>query len=137
MRIALLVAVLIALPGTIAGCNKALPVSGKPASNNTTGSSDIRARFDAALAITDIPQRNSTLATVAGASAAAGESDVVKKAIDEITDIPEKNRTAAAAALVLAGGGKRAEATEVANLITDTSLRNETLARLAKGEPGG
>src|ERR1041384_681222 len=115
MRIALLVAVTVALPGAIAGCNK--PVAGKPASNNTTGPSDVQARFTAALAITDIPQRNSTLATVAGASAAAGESDVVKKAINEITDIPEKNRTAAAAALVLAGGGKRADATEVASLI--------------------
>lgn len=126
MRVILLVAVV--LSGLFAGCSN---------EKQASTPSDLPARLDAALAINDVPTRNSALATVAEDAATWGEHEVVKKAIGEINDVSFKNSTAAGAASKLAGAKKRAEATEVANMINDVPLRNKVLSKLANGEPGG
>jgi hypothetical protein len=136
MRAVLLIAVAI-VAELVVGCGRSTPVPDKPTSDKPlSGAADLQARLTAAMAITGVSLRNTSLATVAVDASMAGEVELVKRAINEITDVQTKNDSAATAALKLAGKGKRAEAIDVADLITGVTLRNETLAKLAKAEPG-
>jgi hypothetical protein len=120
MRSLLWVILVVGVSGLGAGCSKDKPSPNFPA------------RLDAALAITDGPTRDSALATVAEDAAAAGEADIVKKAVSKINDVPTRDKTAADAALKLAAAGKSAEAVEVAKMINDAPTRDRTLSKLTK-----
>jgi hypothetical protein len=96
-----------------------------------------QAKLDSALAITDIPKRDSALAKVAADAGAAGFADIARKAVSKITDIPARDNAASTAALNLATAGKHDDAKDIAKSITDIPKRDNTLSQLAKGAPGG
>jgi len=120
VRALLAVMLVVAVSGLGAGCSREMPAGG------------YQGKLDAALAINDLSTRDAALANVADGAAAAGEADIVKKAVGTINDLSTKDKTAASAALKLGNAGKSTEATEVAKMINDLSLRDRTLSKLTK-----
>ena len=97
------------------------------------GKSDLKARLDAAKAITFTSERDSALAAVARDAAKAGDAGVTKGAIGGIVFTSAKDEAAAESALRLAAAGQGTAANEVAQMITFTSVRDATLKKLATG----
>jgi hypothetical protein len=120
MRSLLLVILIVAVSGLGAGCGRDKPVG------------DLQGKLDAALAINDVPTRDTALANVADSAAAAADAEIVKKAVSKINDVPTKDKAAASAALKLGSAGKSTEAAEVAKMINDVPLRDRTLSKLTK-----
>ena len=115
----------------LVGCK---PTGSAPSSpDGTAGKSDLKARLDAAKAITFTSERDQALAAVARDAAKAGDAAVTKSAIGGIVFTSAKDEAAAECALKLAAAGQGAAANEVAQMITFTSVRDATLKKLATG----
>jgi hypothetical protein len=95
---------------------------------------ELKGRLDAALSMRNVADRNDALASVARDAAAAGDGDMVKRALGPINNTSRKDEAAAACALKLAEIGKSQVAVEVAKTIHNSPLQNETLGRIAKGD---
>ena len=124
----LLPLVILVVTGIATGCNGEKPAD-NPQAKETHKS---QAKLDAALAIGDPSERDRALVGVAESAAAAGEPDIVKRALKNIGDPSNRDRVAESAALKLMKTDKAAGAVEVANTIGDPSLRDRTLSKLAK-----
>jgi hypothetical protein len=95
--------------------------------------SELRARLDAALKISNVSEKDATLDAVAADAAQAGAGPVVKDSISAMQNVGHKDQTAAACAPVLAKAGRAKDAVEVGNLIQNPALRDQVLASVAKG----
>jgi hypothetical protein len=114
----------------------ALVLIGLPAcaGNKTTPvGADLQGKLSTALAVSDTAERDITLAKLAHDAALAGETSVVRTALDKISDSPSRDVAAQDVALVLLDAGMPVEAKEVAGLIQDQPMREAVLAALAKG----
>jgi hypothetical protein len=98
-----------------------------------SGPPELVSRFQAALQITSLYDRDNALAHVARDAAQAGAGDVAKESVRGMSYGYQRDQTAAACAPVLANTGHASDATEVANLIASDYLRNQVLANLARG----
>ncbi len=128
MRFILLLAVCALLA---VGCKPGdLPQS---SSRPSSANGDLKARLEAAKAITFTSDRDQALAAVARDAAKAGDASVTKSALGGIVFTSAKDEAAAECALKLAGAGRGAEANEVAHMITFTGVRDATLKKLATG----
>lgn len=114
----------------MAGCRPANPPRAPGAG---LSSSSLKARLEAALAITYSGDRDTALAAVARDAARAAEADVTKAALQRITFTGAKDAAAADCAVLLANAGQGAAANEVAKMITFTGTRDEALKKLATG----
>jgi hypothetical protein len=94
---------------------------------------ELKARLEAAKAITFSTDRDQALAAVARDAAKAGDAPVTKSALGSINFSAVKDETAADCALKLAAAKQGAAANEVANLISFTTVRDATLKKLASG----
>jgi serine/threonine protein kinase len=103
------------------------PESTPPASHE-----QLAERLAAAESITEFPLKNKSLAALAAEAAAAGDSDTVKSALDEMTGYAARNEATRTCALLLAKAGARDAALELAEGIGDLRIHDETLAELAQ-----
>ena len=93
-----------------------------------------QSRLDAATEMNNVTDRNTALAKVAIDAAAAGEGEVVKKAVSAITVEDKKMRTARDSALALAKAGQGNAAVEVAKMISQVTMRDDTLKKIILGQ---
>ncbi len=115
------------------GCEGTVTVSDGDVASSSSAI-DFSGRLEAGMAITDNSVRDTALAELARDAASAGETSVVKNAIDAIGSIELHDSASAEAAGLLSANGKSAEASSVAKQIRDNSLRDKTLAVIAKGD---
>ncbi|MFL5340155.1 MAG: hypothetical protein ACJ8F7_08380 [Gemmataceae bacterium] len=94
------------------------------------------ARLAAALAMTNLSERDGALVKVAEDAGTEGDGEVVKQALANMTNVSRRDDAASISALKLAKAGHAADATEVAKTITNISKRDAVLAKLAKGDTG-
>ncbi len=139
IRLVALVCVVLSLAG---GCSSSSNTNakgdnavGNPGAKGG-GASDYAARYEAAVAMTSLQERDSALTKVAQDAAAAGDAETVKKCLQKMTVLDTRDNTAYSAALALARAGKMDAATEVAKSINVLSRRDEALGKLARGEFG-
>lgn len=114
----------------MAGCKPGDPATPP---DSAGGSIELKARLDAAKAITFSGDRDQALSAVARDAAKAGDVAVTKGALGAINFTAVKDETAADCALKLAAAKQGAAANEVASLITFTTVRDATLKKLATG----
>ena len=94
------------------------------------------ARLAAALAMTNVTQRDEALAKLADDAGTEGDGEVVKQALANMTNITKRDDAASASALKLAKAKNAGDATEVAKTINNITKRDAVLAKLAKGDTG-
>lgn len=94
---------------------------------------ELKARLEAAKAITFSNDRDQALSAVARDAAKAGDAPVTKAALGSINFTAVKDETAADCALKLAAAKQGTAANEVANMISFTTIRDATLKKLASG----
>src|SRR5438067_6570023 len=102
-------AVLTLCLATAAGCD-----SGSKPLPPVRADSPLGARLAAALAMTNLSERDGALVKVADDAAAEGEADVVKQALAAMTNVARRDDAASASALKLAKAGHAGDATDVA-----------------------
>lgn len=121
---------LIGCVALLAGCK---PGGSAPPLDTASGATELKARFDAAKAITFSGDRDQALSAVARDAAKAGDPAVTKSALNAINFTAVKDETAADCALKLAAAKQGTAANEVAGMITFTTIRDATLKKLATG----
>lgn len=104
----------------LAGCDK------KPANN-----SEAMARVNAAIAMTNLNERDDALGSACRGAAKAGAVDAVTKALANISNLNVHDDVASDSAIALRDSGQRAAATEVAKSINNLNQRDKTLKQLA------
>jgi hypothetical protein len=114
----------------MAGCKQ--DGSTRP-SDSVPISIELKARLEAAKAITFSTDRDQALSAVARDAAKAGDATVTKAALGSINFTAVKDETAADCALKLAAAKQGTAANEVANMISFTTIRDATLKKLASG----
>ena len=90
-------------------------------------------RLEAAKAIVHSTERDSSLASLAGEAAKAGEGDVAKQCVQEIVSQTVKDDAAFNAAVALAQAGKAEDAKAVADLIVHATRKDKAMAKIANG----
>ena len=128
MRLFFLLIACVAL--LVVGCKRGSS-AGSP--DSAGGAIELKARLDAAKAITFSGDRDQALSAVARDAARAGDVAVTKGALGAINFTAVKDEVAADCALKLAAARQGTAANEVAGLITFTSVRDATLKKLASG----
>ena len=114
----------------LTGCK---PVGSTRPSDSAPITIELKARLEAAKAITFSNDRDQALAAVARDAAKAGDATVTKAALGAINFTAVKDETAADCALKLAAAKQGTSANEVANMISFTTIRDATLKKLASG----
>lgn len=102
--------------------------------DDETGGRLLRARLDAAQSIEgESGKKDSALCRIATDAAAAGDTELVMRALQDIAEPERRDRTASAAALALANADKTEDAKGLAKRIKDANLKDETLVKIAGG----
>ncbi|MBC8097180.1 MAG: hypothetical protein H7Y43_15340, partial [Akkermansiaceae bacterium] len=92
---------------------------------------DLNARFTAANGILAFPEKDASMSALARDAAAAGDVDIVGKALGQMTAFTKRDEATRLAARRLATNGHRAEALELARTITAFTVRDAALRELA------
>jgi predicted Ser/Thr protein kinase len=102
----------------------------------TSASKDLQetlsARLEAASSITEVREKDKSLAAIASAAAKLGQVKIAGQALSQMFDIAARSAAARQAALLLAKSGFRKEAVEMAKDIGENSIRDQTLSELAQ-----
>jgi hypothetical protein len=93
--------------------------------------SNLMARYDAAMGITDFTSKDRALGALARDAGRAGDGDALQKSLRQITDFTVRDSAASEAARLLTKSGGMGPALDAARLITDFTIRDRTLAALA------
>ena len=89
-------------------------------------------RVEAALAISNSPQKDQALQQVAEDAAEAGEGEIVRKALSGMNNGPQRDQAAQQCAHSLAKAGRRSEAVEIAKMIANSPQRDQLLQQLSQ-----
>jgi len=89
-------------------------------------------RLEAASNISDMDNRDRTLASVVTDAAAAGEVELATRAADQINDLERRDAARRDAARNLQTRGLRKQAIRMAKAISDLTVRDNTLSELAQ-----
>jgi hypothetical protein len=89
-------------------------------------------RLAATETISDESIKDKSLTSLAEDAAKAGETKIVKSALDQMVDTNQRDAATSASALLLARAGFLKPAIELARIIADDDLRDRTLAELAQ-----
>jgi hypothetical protein len=92
----------------------------------------LAARLSATETITDESIKDKSLTSLAEDAAKAGETKIVKSALDQMVDTNQRDAATSASALLLAKAGFLKPAIELARVIADDDIRDKTLAELAQ-----
>jgi predicted Ser/Thr protein kinase len=92
----------------------------------------LAARLTATETITDESIKDKSLTSLAKDAAKAGDTKVVKSALDQMVDTNQRDAAMSASALLLAKTGFLKPAIELARTIADDDIRDKTLAELAQ-----
>jgi hypothetical protein len=106
---------------------RSVPSSSVPASEG-----DLEIRFSAAKAIDGFQKRDEAFSEIAADAARIGNSDLSKRAVEQIVSYPVRDDAALAACRAFVQRGMRDEATEMARMITSFPRRDEALQEVAK-----
>jgi hypothetical protein len=94
---------------------------------------DLEPRFQAAMQIGSLDDKDSALKTVAIDAADLGAIALVKRALTSIATPGVRDEAASRCAIHLANVGQRIAANEVAGMIGNPGVRDSTLKKLAEG----
>lgn len=114
----------------LTGCK---PGGATSSTEPSTANADLKARLEAAKAITFTSDRDQALSAVARDAAKAGDAAVTKSALGGIVFTSARDEAASDCAVKLAAARQGAAANEVARTITFTDVRDATLKKLATG----
>lgn len=106
-------------------------VPARPTTCEAIPAADLKARYEAAMAITDFTIRDQALSQVAPQAAACGDMQLTRAALGAISDFTVRDSAADAAAMVLAQIGMRTQAIEIARTMSDFTRRDATLQKLS------
>ena len=107
------------------------PVGGAGGSNRDWAAT-LAARLEAASNITEIREKDKSLAAIASSAAKLGQAKIVGQALSQMVKFAARSAAARQAALLLAKSGFRKEAVEMAKDIGENSIRDQTLSELAQ-----
>ena len=99
-----------------------------------TTSEEFQTRFDAAMNIHDLGERDTAFAGLAKSAAVAGDDRIAVKAVSNIHDQEVRDAALSEAGTLLAKAGNAKAGMALVNRIADIQIRDKALAKIAKGE---
>ncbi len=107
------------------------PLAGAAGSNRDLAAT-LSARLEAASNITEVREKDKSLAAIASAAARLGQAEIARQALSQMVETAAQSAAARQTALLLAKSGLRKEAVEMAKDIGENSIRDQTLSELAQ-----
>jgi hypothetical protein len=96
---------------------------------------NLAARLEAAEMMSNIGEKDKSIAAITLDAAKAGEVEIVTRSLQQISNVAKCGETAHESARLLARRGLRKQAIQIANTINNIALRDQALSELAREDP--